>query len=167
MLRRSLVVGCGSYLPARVVTNADLAKTIDTSDEWIQKRTGIRERRIAADGERTSDLAVKAAQAALDSAGMAATDIDLIVCATSTPDETFPATATQVQARLGMTAGAAFDVQAVCSGFVFGLAVADNFIRLGQAKNALVIGAETFSRILDWKDRNTCVLFGDGAGAVV
>jgi len=167
MLRRSLVVGCGAYLPARVVTNADLAKTIDSSDEWIQQRTGIRERRIAADGEYTSDLAVEAAQAALASAGMAANEIDLIVCATSTPDETFPATATQVQARLGMTAGAAFDVQAVCSGFVYALAVADNFVRVGQAKTALVIGAETFSRILDWQDRSTCVLFGDGAGAVI
>ena len=167
MLRRSLVVGCGSYLPARVVTNAELAKTVDSSDEWIRQRTGIRERHIAADGEYTSDLAVKAAQAALDSAGMTAADIDLIVCATSTPDETFPATATRVQALLGMTAGAAFDVQAVCTGFVYGLAVADNFVRLGQAKTALVIGAETFSRILDWEDRSTCVLFGDGAGAVI
>ena len=167
MTRRSQVVGCGSYLPARVVTNADLVKTIDTSDEWIVQRTGIRERRVAAEGEYTSDLAVKAADAALRAAGMAASEIDLIVCATSTPDETFPATATRVQKRLGMTRGAAFDVQAVCSGFVYGLAVADNFIRVGQAQTALVIGAETFSRILDWNDRATCVLFGDGAGAVV
>lgn len=167
MRLRSQVVGCGSYLPARVVTNADLAKTIDTSDEWIEQRTGIRERRVVAEGEYTSDLAVKAADAALRMAGMAASEIDLIVCATSTPDETFPATATRVQERLGMTRGAAFDVQAVCSGFVYGLAVADNFVRVGQAQTALVIGAETFSRILDWNDRSTCVLFGDGAGAVI
>lgn len=167
MMRRSLVAGCGSYLPARVVTNAELAKAVDTTDEWIVQRTGIRERRIAAEGEYTSDLAVKAADAALRMAGMAANEIDLIVCATSTPDETFPATATSVQAQLGMTRGAAFDVQAVCSGFVYGLAVADNFIRAGQAETALVVGAETFSRILDWQDRSTCVLFGDGAGAVV
>jgi 3-oxoacyl-[acyl-carrier-protein] synthase III len=167
MLRRSQVVGCGSYLPERVVTNAELAKTINTSDEWIAQRTGIRERRVAAEGEYTSHLAVKAADAALRMAGMAASEIDLIVCATSTPDETFPATATRVQERLGMTRGAAFDVQAVCSGFIYGLAVADNFVRVGQASNALVIGAETFSRILDWNDRSTCVLFGDGAGAIV
>jgi len=167
MMRRSQVAGCGSYLPVRVVTNAELAKTVDTTDEWIVKRTGIRERRIAAEGEYTSDLAVKSADAALSMAGMVADEIDLIVCATSTPDETFPATATQVQAQLGMSRGAAFDVQAVCSGFVYGLAVADNFIRAGQAETALVIGAETFSRILDWQDRSTCVLFGDGAGAVV
>ncbi len=167
MAHRSLVAGCGSYLPARVVTNADLAKTIDTSDDWIVQRTGIRERHVAAEGEYTSDLAVKAADAALRMAGMAASEIDLIVCATSTPDETFPATATRVQARLGMTRGAAFDVQAVCSGFIYGLAVADNFVRAGQAETVLVIGAETFSRILDWQDRSTCVLFGDGAGAVV
>ncbi len=167
MARRSLVAGCGSYLPARVMTNAELAKTVDTTDEWIVQRTGIRERRIAAEGEYTSDLAVKAADAALSMAGMVADEIDLIVCATSTPDETFPATATRIQTQLGMTRGAAFDVQAVCSGFVYGLAVADNFIRAGQANTALVIGAETFSRILDWQDRSTCVLFGDGAGAVV
>jgi 3-oxoacyl-[acyl-carrier-protein] synthase-3 len=154
-------------LPARVLTNDELAKTVDTSDEWIVKRTGIRERRVAAEGEFTSDLAVEAARAALSKAGMAVDDIDIIVCATSTPDETFPATATRVQAKLGMTGGAAFDVQAVCSGFIYGLAVADNFIRVGQARTALVIGAETFSRILDWHDRSTCVLFGDGAGAVV
>jgi 3-oxoacyl-[acyl-carrier-protein] synthase-3 len=167
MIRRSQVVGCGAYLPARVLTNDELAKTVDTSDEWIVKRTGIRERRVAAEGEFTSDLAVEAARAALSKAGMAVDDIDIIVCATSTPDETFPATATRVQAKLGMTGGAAFDVQAVCSGFIYGLAVADNFIRVGQARTALVIGAETFSRILDWHDRSTCVLFGDGAGAVV
>ena len=167
MIRRSQVVGCGAYLPARILTNDELAKTVDTSDEWIVKRTGIRERRVAAKGELTSDLAIEAARAALNMAGMSADDIDLIVCATSTPDETFPATATRVQAKLGMTGGAAFDVQAVCSGFIYGLAVADNFIRAGQASTALVIGAETFSRILDWQDRSTCVLFGDGAGAVV
>ena len=167
MMRRSQVTGCGSYLPARVMTNAQLAKTVDTSDEWIRQRTGIRERRVAEDGECTSDLGLKAAREALDMARLEADDLDLIVCATSTPDETFPATATRIQAELGMTGGAAFDVQAVCTGFIYALAVADNFIRLGQARNALVIGAETFSRILDWTDRSTCVLFGDGAGAVV
>ena len=167
MVRRSQVTGCGSYLPARVMTNAQLAKTVDTSDDWIRQRTGIRERRVAEDGELTSDLGLKAAREALDMARLEADDLDLIVCATSTPDETFPATATRIQAELGMTGGAAFDVQAVCTGFIYALAVADNFIRLGQARNALVIGAETFSRILDWTDRSTCVLFGDGAGAVV
>ena len=167
MVRRSQVTGCGSHLPARVLTNAQLAQSVDTSDEWIRQRTGIRERRVAAEGEWTSDLGVKAAEEALEMARLQATDLDLIVCATSTPDETFPATATRIQERLGMTRGAAFDVQAVCTGFIYALAVADNFIRLGQAGNALVIGAETFSRILDWEDRTTCVLFGDGAGAVV
>ena len=167
MVRRSQVTGCGSHLPARVLTNAQLAQIVDTSDEWIRQRTGIRERRVAAEGEWTSDLGVKAAEEALEMARLQATDLDLIVCATSTPDETFPATATRIQERLGMTRGAAFDVQAVCTGFIYALAVADNFIRLGQAGNALVIGAETFSRILDWEDRTTCVLFGDGAGAVV
>ena len=167
MVHRSQVTGCGSYLPARVMTNAQLAKTVDTSDDWIRQRTGIRERRVAEDGELTSDLGLKAAREALDMARLEADDLDLIVCATSTPDETFPATATRIQAELGMTGGAAFDVQAVCTGFIYALAVADNFIRLGQARNALVIGAETFSRILDWTDRSTCVLFGDGAGAVV
>ncbi len=164
---RSLVAGCGAYLPLRVMTNDDLAARLDTSDEWIRQRTGIGERRIAAPGELTSDLAVAAAQRALDDAGMSGSDLDLIVLATATPDHTFPATATKVQARLGMTRGAAFDVQAVCSGFIFALAVADNALRLGQARTALVIGAETFSRILDWQDRGTCVLFGDGAGALV
>ncbi len=164
---RSVITGSGSYLPARVVTNADLAHTIETSDEWIQERTGIRQRHIAADGEMTSDLAVAAAEAALKHAGVSAQDIDMIVVATATPDETFPATATRVQHRLGSTKGFAFDVQAVCSGFVYALTVADNFIKAGQVKRALVIGAETFSRILDWEDRTTCVLFGDGAGAVV
>jgi 3-oxoacyl-[acyl-carrier-protein] synthase-3 len=154
-------------LPERVLTNHDLARMVDTSDEWIVQRTGIRERHIAADGEMTSDLALCAAGKALGGAGLAASAVDLIVLATATPDETFPATATRVQAGLGITRGAAFDVQAVCSGFIYALNVADNFIRLGQADTALVIGAETFSRILDWKDRGTCVLFGDGAGAVV
>ena len=164
---RSVVVGVGSYLPERRVTNADLAKFVDTSDEWIVQRTGIRARHLAADGETTSMLATHAAQRALDAAGLTAADIDLIVLATSTPDYTFPATATQVQAALGMNHGVAFDVQAVCSGFVFALATADKFLTSGSHKRALVIGAETFSRILDWKDRTTCVLFGDGAGAVV
>jgi 3-oxoacyl-[acyl-carrier-protein] synthase-3 len=164
---RSLVAGCGGYLPERVLTNQELARRLDTSDEWIRQRTGIGERRIAARGEVTSDLAVAAARQALDRAGMSGTDLDLIVLATATPDHTFPATATKVQAQLGMKRGAAFDVQAVCSGFIFALSVADNALRLGQARTALVIGAETFSRILDWEDRGTCVLFGDGAGAVV
>jgi 3-oxoacyl-[acyl-carrier-protein] synthase III len=167
MVLRAQVIGCGAYLPARVLTNAELAERVSTSDEWIAQRTGIRQRHVAADGELTSDLARNAAQAALGKAGIGAADIDLIVLATSTPDETFPATATRVQAQLGMTRGAAFDVQAVCSGFVFALAVADNFIKAGQARTALVIGAEVYSRILDWNDRSTCVLFGDGAGAVV
>lgn len=164
---RSVVLGCGSYLPEQVVTNAQLAARIDTSDEWIVQRTGIRERHIAAEGEFTSHLAIKAAQAALRDAGVDAQSIDLIVLATSTPDNTFPATAVAVQHGLGINHGAAFDLQAVCSGFVFALATADNFLRTGAFKRALVIGAETFSRILDWNDRGTCVLFGDGAGAVV
>lgn len=164
---RSLVTGCGAYLPSQVVTNADLSKRVDTDDEWIRQRTGICQRHIAAEGEMTSDLGLAAAKEALAQAGVAVDAIDLIVCATSTPDETFPATATRIQYGLGMTGGAAFDVQAVCSGFVYGLSVADNFLRSGQASKALVIGAETFSRILDWEDRSTCVLFGDGAGAVV
>jgi 3-oxoacyl-[acyl-carrier-protein] synthase-3 len=164
---RSVVLGCGSYLPEQVVTNAQLAARIDTSDEWIVQRTGIRERHIAAEGEFTSHLAIRAAQAALADAGLDAQAIDLIVLATSTPDNTFPATAVAVQHGLGINHGAAFDLQAVCSGFVFALATADNFLRTGAFKRALVIGAETFSRILDWTDRGTCVLFGDGAGAVV
>jgi 3-oxoacyl-[acyl-carrier-protein] synthase-3 len=164
---RSLILGCGGYLPERVLTNAELAKTIDTSDEWIVQRTGIRQRHVAAPGEKTSDLALHAARDALVAAKVAPEEVDLIVLATSTPDNTFPATAARVQAALGIKQGAAFDVQAVCSGFVFALATADNFVRTGQAKTALVIGAETFSRILDWKDRGTCVLFGDGAGALV
>src|SRR5579864_5570996 len=164
---RSEIVGCGGYLPEKIVTNAELAGRLDTSDEWIQQRTGIRQRHVAAVGELTSDLATAAARRALKSAGMTGNDLDLIVLATATPDHTFPATATKVQAQLGMTGGAAFDVQAVCTGFIYALATADNFIRLGQAHTALVIGAETFSRILDWQDRATCVLFGDGAGALV
>jgi 3-oxoacyl-[acyl-carrier-protein] synthase-3 len=164
---RSVVRGVGSYLPERLMTNADLIKFVDTSDEWIVQRTGIRQRHIAADGETTSMLATRAAQAALENAGCPAVDVDLIIVATSTPDYTFPATATQVQAALGMTAGAAFDLQAVCSGFVFAIATADKFLTSGSHRRALVIGAETFSRILDWTDRTTCVLFGDGAGAVV
>lgn len=166
-VKRSVVLGCGSYLPSKIMTNADLAKIVDTSDEWIVERSGIKERRIAADGETTADLALAAAQAALVDAKLDPQEIDLIILATSTPDNTFPATATKVQARLGIHHGAAFDIQAVCSGFVYGLVTADNFLRCGQHKRALVIGAETFSRILDWEDRTTCVLFGDGAGAVV
>jgi 3-oxoacyl-[acyl-carrier-protein] synthase III len=164
---RSQVIGCGAYLPERVVTNEELAARLETSDEWIRQRTGIGERRVAAPGELTSDLAVHAAERALLAAGMTGSELDLIVLATATPDNTFPATAARVQARLGMHRGAAFDVQAVCAGFIFALAVADNALRLGQARTALVIGAETFSRILDWNDRGTCVLFGDGAGALV
>src|ERR1700674_1335745 len=160
-------MGCGSYLPARVLCNNELARTVDTSDEWIVQRTGIRERRIAAPGEVTSALAIAAARAALEHAKIDAQSIDLIVVATSTPDSTFPAVAVSVQAGLGITRGAAFDLQAVCSGFVFGLAAADGLLRTGAFKRALVIGAETFSRLLDWTDRTTCVLFGDGAGAVV
>ena len=164
---RSVVAGCGSYLPERVVTNADLAKFVDTTDEWIVSRSGIHQRHLAAEGELTSDLGLAAAQAALDNAGLTVDDIDLIVMATTTPDDTFPATATKIQMKLGMHHGAAFDIQAVCSGFVYAMSVADNFIKTGQSKGALVIGAETFSRLLDWEDRTTCVLFGDGAGAVV
>lgn len=166
MTVRSRIIGCGSYLPANVVTNDDLAKRVDTSDEWIVARTGIRQRHIAAEGQTTSDLACEAAKKAMEHAGVTSDDIDLIIVATATPDNTFPATATKVQNRLGVK-GFAFDVQAVCSGFVYGLTTADMYIRNGQAKTALVIGAETFSRILDWEDRRTCVLFGDGAGAVV
>ncbi|AJD52108.1 MULTISPECIES: beta-ketoacyl-ACP synthase III [Thalassospira] len=166
MTVRSRIIGCGSYLPSNVVTNDELAKRVDTSDEWIVARTGIRQRHIAAEGETTSDLAVAAATRAMEHAGVTAADIDMIIVATATPDNTFPATATKVQHRLGVV-GFAFDVQAVCSGFVYALTTADMYIRNGQAKTVLVIGAETFSRILDWEDRRTCVLFGDGAGAVV
>jgi 3-oxoacyl-[acyl-carrier-protein] synthase-3 len=164
---RSVVLGCGSYLPQRILTNAELAARIDTSDEWIVQRTGIKQRHIAAEGEFTSHLATYAARAALANAGIDAQSVDLIVLATSTPDNTFPATAVSVQNDLGIHHGAAFDLQAVCSGFVFALATADSLLRSGAFKRALVIGAETFSRILDWNDRGTCVLFGDGAGAVV
>lgn len=164
---RSVVIGTGSYLPSKVVTNEELSETLDTSDAWIVARTGIHERRIAADDQATSDLAYEAASRAVEAAGLTAEDIDLIVLATATPDSTFPATATRVQAKLGAHNAFAFDVQAVCAGFVYALSVADNFLQLGKAKRALVIGAETFSRILDWTDRGTCVLFGDGAGAVV
>ena len=166
-MRRSRILGVGSYLPERRVTNAELAAQVDTSDEWITQRTGIKARHIAAEGETTSMLATKAAERALAHAGIEAKDIDLIVLATATPDYTFPATATQVQANLGIRHGVAFDLAAVCSGFVFALTTADKFLTSGSHKRALVIGAETFSRILDWQDRTTCVLFGDGAGAVV
>ena len=166
-VRRSVMLGCGSYLPSRILTNADLARQVDTSDEWIVQRTGIHERHIAASGETTSQMATQAARAALSHAHVDAQSIDLIVLATSTPDNTFPASAVSVQADLGITHGAAFDLQAVCSGFVFALATADGLLRSGAFSRALVIGAETFSRILDWTDRGTCVLFGDGAGAVV
>ena len=164
---RSVILGCGSYLPSQVLTNEELARKVDTSDEWIVQRTGIHERRIAAAGELTSHMAVHAARHALAHAHVDAQSIDLIVLATSTPDNTFPASAVAVQADLGITHGAAFDLQAVCSGFVFALATADGLLRSGAFKRALVIGSETFSRILDWTDRTTCVLFGDGAGAVV
>jgi len=161
------VIGCGHYLPERILTNSDIEKIVDTTDDWIIERTGIQSRHIAAEGETTSMLATRAAERAIENAGCLATDIDLIVLATATPDYTFPSTATQVQAALGIHGGAAFDVQAVCSGFVYALTVADKFLISGSHKRALVIGAETFSRILDWTDRTTCVLFGDGAGAVV
>lgn len=164
---RSVVLGCGSYLPSRILSNDELARSVETTDEWIVQRTGIRERHIAAPGEVTSDLALHAARAALANAHVEASSIDLIVLGTSTPDQTFPATAVTVQAGLGITQGAAFDLQAVCSGFVYALQVTDALLRTGAYKRALVIGAETFSRILDWNDRTTCVLFGDGAGALV
>ncbi|HTP94122.1 MAG TPA: beta-ketoacyl-ACP synthase III [Xanthobacteraceae bacterium] len=166
-VRRSVVLGCGSYLPSQILTNDELARKVDTSDDWIVQRTGIHERHIAAPGEFTSHLAIHAARGALAHAHVDAQSIDLIVLATSTPDNTFPATAVSVQAELGITHGAAFDLQAVCSGFVFALATADGLLKSGTFSRALVIGAETFSRILDWTDRGTCVLFGDGAGAVV
>jgi 3-oxoacyl-[acyl-carrier-protein] synthase-3 len=164
---RSVITGCGAYTPERIMTNADLEGIVDTSDEWIVQRTGIRQRHIAAEGETTADLGEKAARNALENAGIGIEDIDLIILATSTPNNTFPATSVEIQHRLGMKHGAAFDSQAVCSGFVFALTTADQYIRTGFAKRILVIGAETFSRILDWTDRTTCVLFGDGAGAVV
>ena len=161
------IIGCGSYLPERVVTNDELSRWVDTSDEWIVARTGIRQRHIAADGELTSDLAFEAAVRALEHAHVDVSRVEMVILATTTPDQTFPATAISVQAKLGLANGAAFDVQAVCSGFIYALSIADSFIKAGQAETILVIGAETFSRILDWEDRSTCVLFGDGAGAVV
>ena len=167
MTPRSVIRGVGAYLPARVMENAELAGRVDTSDAWIRERTGIGQRHLAAPGELTSDLATSAAERALQRAGVKPRDLDLILVATSTPDHTFPATATAVQHKLDAGRGIAFDLQAVCAGFVYALATADNFIRAGQAQTALVIGAETFSRLLDWEDRGTCVLFGDGAGAVV
>jgi len=167
VIRRSILLGTGSALPKRVVTNAELAETVDTSDEWIVERTGIRARHIAGEGETTATLATDAARAALEAAGLAAQDIDLIILATATPDQTFPAAATKVQAALGIDDCVAFDVAAVCSGFLYAVTVADSMIRSGAANRALVIGSETFSRILDWEDRTTCVLFGDGAGAIV
>jgi len=167
MARRSFIRGTGGYLPEKVLTNTELSTMLDTSDEWIRERTGIKKRHVAADGELTSDIATAAARNALEAAGMKAEDIDLIVLATTTPDQTFPATATAVQAKLGCGPSAAFDVQAVCSGFLFGLATADSMLKQGLFNRALVIGAETFTRILDWSDRGTAVLFGDGGGAVV
>lgn len=164
---RSVILGCGSALPSHVITNDDLSRRIDTSDEWIQQRTGIRERRIAAEGEFTSTFGIAAARVAMAQAGIGPDDIDLVILATSTPDNTFPATAATLQAELGIRRGAAFDLQAVCSGFVYGLTVADSLLKTGQGTRALVVGSETFSRLLDWEDRTTCVLFGDGAGAVV
>jgi len=164
---RSVIRGVGAHLPKRIMTNDDLARLVDTTDAWIKERTGIEQRHIAEEGELTSDLGIAASRQALVRAGIDPIDIDLVVCATSTPDRTFPATAVRIQSGLGVTKGAAFDVQAVCSGFVYGLAVADNFLKTGQFKRAVVVGAETFSRILDWNDRGTCVLFGDGAGALV
>lgn len=167
MVLKAVVRGCGSFLPEKVITNDDMTRIVDTSDEWIRDRTGIRERHIASDDEKTSDLAVAAARAALDRAGMAPGDIDLVIVATTTPDLTFPSTAAIVQAKLGIELGAAFDIQAVCTGFIYAMATAEKFVSSGQHKRALVIGAETFSRILDWSDRSTCVLFGDGAGALI
>jgi 3-oxoacyl-[acyl-carrier-protein] synthase-3 len=166
-VRRSVIAGCGSALPQRVMTNADMSKVVDTSDDWIVERTGIKARHIANDSETTRTLGADAARKALEHAGVSADEVDLVIVATSTPDNTFPATATLIQADLGIRKGAAFDVQAVCSGFVYALSVADAMIKAGQASCVLVIGSETFSRILDWTDRTTCVLFGDGAGAMV
>ena len=166
-MRRSVLIGTGSALPSRVVPNAELAEMVDTSDEWIVERTGIRQRYVAGEGETTASLAIDASRQALEAAGVDGKDIDLIILATATPDQTFPATATIVQHAIGANGGIAFDVAAVCSGFLYAVGVADSMLRCGQARRALVIGAETFSRILDWEDRTTCVLFGDGAGAVV
>jgi 3-oxoacyl-[acyl-carrier-protein] synthase-3 len=166
-MQRSVILGTGSYLPERIVTNEDLSKRLDTNDEWISGRTGIKQRHILADDQYTSDLAFEAAKKAIESSNIDKNDIDLIIVATTTPDNTFPATAAKVQALLDLSGQIAFDLQAVCSGFVYALSTADNFLRSGQAKTALVIGAEAMSRIVDWEDRNTCVLFGDGAGAVI
>jgi 3-oxoacyl-[acyl-carrier-protein] synthase III len=166
-VNRSVIRGVGAYLPKRIMTNADISKIVDTTDEWIVERTGIRARHIAAEGEHTSDLGIAASKQALIRSGIDPGDIDLVICATSTPDRTFPATAVRIQSALGINHGAAFDIQAVCSGFIFALTTADSFLKSGQFKRALVVGAETFSRILDWTDRGTCVLFGDGAGALV
>jgi len=164
---RSIVKGVGASLPKKIVTNKDLTMMVDTSEEWIEERTGIKERRIASEGETTSSLGAEAAQKAINNSGLGNSDIDLIILATSTPDNTFPASATAIQSSLGIRKGYAYDMQAVCSGFVFAIEAADNAIKVGNAKNALVIGSETFSRIIDWDDRGTCVLFGDGAGAIV
>ncbi|MFN0218194.1 MAG: beta-ketoacyl-ACP synthase III [Hyphomicrobium sp.] len=164
---RSVIRSVGAHLPARIMTNDDISKIVDTTDDWIKERSGIHQRHIAGDNELTSDLGAAAAKQALVRAGIDPVEIDLVICATATPDRTFPATAVKIQSMLGVTKGAAFDVQAVCSGFIYALTIADNFLKTGQFKRALVIGAETFSRILDWSDRSTCVLFGDGAGAVV
>lgn len=164
---KAIIKSCGSYLPDRIMTNDELAGKLDTSDAWIRERTGISQRHIAAEGELTSHLGTKAAQRALDDAGLKPDDIDLVLVATATPDNTMPSTATKIQAQLGMTHGAAFDLNAACSGFVYGLEIADSLIKTSKAKRILLIGAETFSRIVDWKDRSTCILFGDGAGAVV
>ena len=166
-MTQSILRGVGSYLPEKILTNKDLEETIDTTDEWIKERTGISQRHVAAQNEYTSDLAVIAAKSALSNAKMSTQDIDLIIVATTTPDYTFPSTATIVQKKLGIKHGAAFDIQAVCSGFVYGMSIADSMLKSGSAKNVLLIGAETFSRILDWNDRSTCVLFGDGAGAFI
>ncbi len=166
-MTRAKAIGCGHYLPERVVTNDELAQRIDTTDEWIRTRTGIRRRHIAADGEKTSDLAIAASRMALSQAGLTGADIDAVVLATSTPDQTFPSTATTVQHAIGMTGGFAFDLQAVCAGFIYALSNANSLIISGMADRVLVVGAETFSRILDWEDRSTCVLFGDGAGALI
>ncbi len=164
---RTVIRGVGACLPKRIMTNKEMSSIVDTTDEWITERTGIRQRHIASDNELTSDLGIAAARQALVRSGIDPVEIDLVICATATPDRTFPATAVKIQHGLGITKGAAFDIQAVCSGFVFAMATADNFLKSGQFKRAIVIGAETFSRILDWTDRGTCVLFGDGAGAVV
>jgi 3-oxoacyl-[acyl-carrier-protein] synthase III len=166
-MRRSIITGTGSYLPERILTNEEISEMVDTSDEWIVARSGIKQRHIAAEGELTSDLGTKAAEKALEAAGLTADDIDLVLVATATPDQTFPATATTIQKNLGMKGGFAFDIQAVCTGFIYALSTADNFVKSGQVNRALVIGAETFSRIIDWEDRTTCVLFADGAGALI